>query len=269
MSGAGAARGPSAPPSKKMKTSGRSIQGVSLHRLLAIVFATAPNKTVHWCAAPVKGRQKVGPGILPRSHLRPHDDSQAYKCVTCQQQGTEQNGTIKCGLETLVEFHGRELPAEFADVLKLATDPENQSLQVLAQLLLWFQMATPGWLQRIEIFNANITKGHQSDLEEVVVRSLTSSMPTDRDLGMGHEHVKRYLVDIEFWAERMSLGLLPKEVYERQKQSHKATMRVLKKSWLAAVDEATMNAFKLAAPDAHKALFEDAAIEDATAAGSA
>ena len=196
-----------------------------------------------------------------------------FKCDLCSKNGKPQNGTIKQGLDTLVEHHSSELKlsAEFKAVWELSKKPDDEPLQWLAQLLLWFQMATPAWLQRVENFHMHVTKFNEPNvepkLEDVVVSSLSGSIPQQEDYGMGPKMTSKFLVNIEFWAERMSTGLLPAETIEIQKQSHKAVMAALKKHWLATVPKETMEKFQREAPGAYKAFIED--IEDAAAAGSA
>ena len=196
-----------------------------------------------------------------------------FKCDLCSKNGKPQNGTIKQGLDTLVEHHSSELKlsAEFKAVWELSKKPDDEPLQWLAQLLLWFQMATPAWLQRVENFHMHVTKFNEPNvepkLEDVVVSSLSGSIPQQEDYGMGPKMTSKFLVNIEFWAERMSTGLLSAETIEIQKQSHKAVMAALKKHWLATVPKETMEKFQREAPGAYKAFIED--IEDAAAAGSA
>lgn len=196
-----------------------------------------------------------------------------FKCDLCSKNGKPQNGTIKQGLDTLVEHHSSELElsAEFKAVWELSKKPDDEPLQWLAQLLLWFQMATPAWRERVVDFHMHVTKFNEPNkepkLEDAVVRSLSGSLPQPEDYGMGPDETSKFLVNIECWAERMSTGLLPAETIEIQKQSHKAVMAALQKHWLATVPKETMEKFQREAPGAYKAFIED--IEDAAAAGSA
>lgn len=191
-----------------------------------------------------------------------------HTCDLCSKNKEPQNGTIKQGLDTLVKFHGSELSAEFQAVWELSKKPDDEPLQWLAQHLLWFQMATPAWLERIKDFHMHVTKFNEPNkepkLEDAVVRSLSGSLPQPEAYGMGPDETSKFLVNIECWTKRMSDGLLSAETIECQKQSHKAEMAAFKKHWLATVPKETMAAFQRLAPDAHKAF-----IEDAAAAGSA